>query len=88
MAQHGFAAQQHSTESGSAQTIDPSLSLELRIRWLEVLLLGVKHEQSSNSSLTESLVRGAQALHNKLDDVAHSNDGVKNFIDRCKKLAI
>jgi len=64
--------------------IDPALSLELRVRWLEVLLLGVKQEQSTSSakSTKTTLVRGAEELHGKLDEAVQANDGLRKFMDR------
>ena len=77
--------------------IDSRLSLELRIRWLEVLLLGVKHDSwdrdaHASSDATprqtrpdgESLVKRAEEVQKKLDKVVDANDGLKKFIDRCE----
>ena len=77
--------------------IDSRLSLELRLRWLEVLLLGVKHDSwdrdaHASSDATprqtrpdgESLVKRAEEVQKKLDKVVDANDGLKKFIDRCE----
>lgn len=74
------------TESASLLPIDPALSLELRVRWLEVLLLGVKQEQSASAAKASktTLVRGAEELHGKLDEVTQANDGLRKFMDRCE----
>lgn len=75
--------------------IDPELSLELRIRWLEVLLLGVKQakpaqdfEKGIERRDGESLVLSAEAIQKKLDDIVESNDGLRKFMDRCMFLYI
>jgi len=72
------------TEPASLLPIDPALSLELRVRWLEVLLLGVKQEQSASGAKTAktTLVKGAEELHGKLDEVVQANDGLRKFMDR------
>ncbi|KLO19679.1 hypothetical protein SCHPADRAFT_843164, partial [Schizopora paradoxa] len=74
----------HGTESAPLLPIDPALSLELRVRWLEVLLLGVKHEHGASGSkpAKTTLVRGAEELHGKLDEAVQANDGLRKFMDR------
>ena len=77
--------------------IDPRLSLELRIRWLEVLLLGIK-QGASGKALTgkakakeeaqhgdrETLVLKAEQTQKRFDGVVESNDGLRKFMDRCQ----
>ncbi|KAH9893306.1 hypothetical protein C8Q73DRAFT_696418 [Cubamyces lactineus] len=72
--------------------ISPMLSLELRLRWLETLLLGAKHDAHEQAVKTstrteklkegETLVRRAEELQRKLDSVVQSSDGLKRFMDR------
>jgi hypothetical protein len=73
-------------------TIDPALALELRIRWLEAILVGVKpdvrdgkgkenvHEVKSG----ESLARMAEDVQKKLDAIVEENEGLKRFISHCR----
>ena len=73
--------------------IDPRLSLELRIRWLEVLLLGVKHDAFGKKSKVQekveakhdgdTLVLRAEEVQKKLDNIVEGNDGLRKFIERC-----
>lgn len=75
-------------------SISPALSLELRLRWLETLLFGAKHdlqEQSGKGGAKaeklrdgETLTRRAEELQRRLDGVAQSNDALKRFMDRCE----
>ncbi|EJF63995.1 hypothetical protein DICSQDRAFT_159938 [Dichomitus squalens LYAD-421 SS1] len=78
-------------------SISPALSLELRLRWLETLLFGAKHdvpEQSGKGGVKaeklkdgESLTRRAEDLQRRLDSVAQSNDALKRFMDRYEQYA-
>jgi len=70
--------------------IDPVLSLELRLRWLEALLLGVRQdtrdrkarpgEKPSELKPGESLIQLAVNLQRRLNSVVESNDGLKKFM--------
>ncbi|KAL5533458.1 hypothetical protein ACEPAF_5234 [Sanghuangporus sanghuang] len=75
--------------------IDPQLSLELRIRWLEVLLLGIKQDASAKSSRErakakeegkqgekETFVLKAEQTQKRFDGVVESNNGLRKFMDR------
>ena len=72
--------------------ISPVLSLELRLRWLETLLLGAKHDEHGAKPVPkvdklkdgETLTRRAEDLQRRLDAVAQSNDALKRFMDRCE----
>lgn len=75
-------------------TIDPVLSLELRLRWLEALLLGVRHETrdrkgrekpASELKPGESLIHLAGDVQRRLNNVVESNDGLKKFIHQCTR---
>ncbi|KAL5533461.1 hypothetical protein ACEPAF_5237 [Sanghuangporus sanghuang] len=73
--------------------IDPQLSLELRIRWLEVLLLGIKQDASPKSPKErskakeegkqgerETLVLEAEQTQKRFDEVAESNVGPRMIL--------
>ncbi|KAK7061010.1 hypothetical protein VNI00_000745 [Paramarasmius palmivorus] len=71
-------------------TLEPELALELRVRWLEALVLGVK-DDNSISALSglkkpaeikegETLMRAAQDLQKRLNSITEGNDGLKRFI--------
>ena len=72
-------------------SISPILSLELRLRWLETLLYGAKHDDQAAKPGTrvdklkdgETLARRAEDLQRRLDSVAQSNDALKRFMERC-----
>ncbi|KIJ65599.1 hypothetical protein HYDPIDRAFT_27597 [Hydnomerulius pinastri MD-312] len=69
-------------------TIDPALSLELRLRWLEALLLGVRQdvrERKGKDKISElkpgeSLIHLAEDVQRRLNNVVDSNDGLKKFM--------
>ncbi|KAK7012215.1 hypothetical protein R3P38DRAFT_3019916 [Favolaschia claudopus] len=71
----------------SKPVVDSALSLELRLRWLEAILLGVKHEPSSKGkeretlSRGETLIRAAEDLQKRLTSIVNTNDGLKRFMD-------
>jgi hypothetical protein len=68
--------------------IDPVLSLELRLRWLEALLLGVRQDtrdrkgrdKPSELKPGDSLVQLAGNVQRRLNAVVESNDGLKKFM--------
>ena len=76
-------------------TIDPVLSLELRLRWLEALLLGVRQDTRDRKAREkppelkhgESLVRLAGDVQRRLNAVVESNDGLKKFMHQCTSVA-
>ncbi|KAL4065863.1 hypothetical protein V8B97DRAFT_1914439 [Scleroderma yunnanense] len=71
-------------------SIDPALSLELRIRWLEALLLGVRQDarerkgkdKLSDLKAGETLVRLTENVQHRLNAVVESNDGLKKFMSQ------
>ncbi|CAK5274021.1 unnamed protein product, partial [Mycena citricolor] len=75
-----------SPNTKSPAVIEPALSLELRLRWLEAILLGVKQLDTSKALDTlprgETLVRAADDIQKRLNAIVSSNDGLKRFIDR------
>ncbi|KAF7308770.1 hypothetical protein MKEN_01076100 [Mycena kentingensis (nom. inval.)] len=71
-----------------APPIEPALSLELRLRWLEAILLGVKGEgtrkgkEKEGPGRGEALLRAAESLQKRLDLIVNGNEGLKRFMDR------
>ena len=75
-------------------TVSPALALELRLRWLETLVFGAKHDLGDRMAKGgarleklkegETLSRRAEDLRRRLDQVAQSNDALKRFMDRCE----
>ncbi|KAJ7252795.1 hypothetical protein B0H12DRAFT_1117869 [Mycena haematopus] len=68
--------------------VDSALSLELRLRWLEAILLGVKQDgrkgkERDHLSRGETLLRSAEDLQKRLTSIVNSNDGLKRFMDHC-----
>ncbi|KAH9849929.1 hypothetical protein C2E23DRAFT_736334 [Lenzites betulinus] len=78
-------------------SISPMLSLELRLRWLETLLFGAKHdapEQAAKGGAKpgelkdgDTLARRAEVLQRRLDSVVQNSDGLKRFLDRYDQYA-
>jgi hypothetical protein len=80
--------------------ISPEVTLELRIRWLEALLLGVRQDATKETrkhategraakeeaQQRESLFRRAEDVRRRLDSIVASNDGLKRFMDHCPLL--
>lgn len=76
-----------------AAVIDPMLSLQLRLRWLEALLYGVRAEpkdRTKDKSLRkgETLLRSAQQIQTRLDALVESNDSLRKFMEHCTCLSI
>lgn len=73
-------------------SIDPELSLELRLRWLEVLLLGSKQEipiaeLKERAGLKHdgtTLVVKTEEIKKRLNGIVDNNDGLRKFMDRCE----
>jgi hypothetical protein len=68
--------------------IDSALSLELRLRWLEAILLGVRQDAKERKKPAElkhgeTLIRLAEDVRRRLDTAVESNDGLKRFMDHC-----
>ncbi|KAF9466065.1 hypothetical protein BDZ94DRAFT_1188032 [Collybia nuda] len=72
-------------------TIEPALALELRLRWLEAILKGVKQDTRDRKGKEkekhwelkqgETLTRIAEDIQKRLNTVVEGNDGLKRFID-------
>lgn len=77
--------------------ISPEISLELRLRWLEALLLGVRQDATKetrkhategratneNGQKRESIIRRAEEVQRRLNGIVASNDGFKRFMEHC-----
>ena len=71
-------------EKAHATVIDPVLSLELRLRWLEAILLGVKQNTRRNDlKHNETLVRAADDIQRRLNTIVEGNEGLKKFVQNC-----
>ncbi|KDQ51048.1 hypothetical protein JAAARDRAFT_199436 [Jaapia argillacea MUCL 33604] len=76
-------------------TIDPAQSLELRIRWLEALVYGVRQDAPGRKGKEkgpelrngETLVRRAEEVQTKLNGVVEGNDGLQRFMDHYERHA-
>jgi len=71
------------TSPASPAKIDPLLALELRLRWLEALILGVKQGAISNLKHGETLSRLAEMVQQKLDKAVQGNEGLTKFMNQC-----
>jgi len=73
--------------TASVPVIDPALSLELRLRWLEAILLGVRQDAKDRKGKEkpnergETLIRLAEDIQRRLDTTVESNDGLKRFME-------
>ena len=79
-------------------TIEPALALELRLRWLEAIVLGVSRERkgkgresdqdalaspASHAKQGETLVRLAESVQQRLDAAVEGNEGLRRFMEHC-----
>ena len=64
--------------------IDPLLALELRLRWLEALILGVKQDLGRPSlKHGESVSKLAETVQRNLNKAVQGNEGMTRFMDQC-----
>lgn len=76
--------------STAPPAIDPVLSLELRLRWLEALLLGVRQDARDRKGKDkvpelkhgETLINLAGDVQRRLDNVIQSNDSLQRFMSK------
>lgn len=76
--------------STAPPAIDPVLSLELRLRWLEALLLGVRQDARDRKGKDkvpelkhgETLIHLAGDVQRRLDNVIQSNDSLQRFMSK------
>ncbi|KAI9437945.1 hypothetical protein H4582DRAFT_2111564 [Lactarius indigo] len=84
-------------ESISSQEhhLGPTQSLELRVRWLEALIYGAKHDESLASlqerkpelKRGETLLRAAEHAHRRMNDVASTHDALRKFLSQYEQHA-
>jgi hypothetical protein len=85
------------TPSGSASAdaappIPPLLSLQLRVRLLEALVLGVKAPKDGEANLSDkyidgpSLSRRTEEVQKSLNETIDANDGLKRFMASCSSV--
>jgi len=82
-----FAPAKQSLMSQKPPTITPQLSLELRLRWLEALLYGVKPRDKPPEKGETPLLRNAQQIQKRLDDLVQNNDSLRKFMDQYDQYA-
>ncbi|EGN96793.1 hypothetical protein SERLA73DRAFT_75652 [Serpula lacrymans var. lacrymans S7.3] len=78
------------TQPFQPSAIDPELSLELRLRLLEALLVGVRQDGRERKGRDkvpelkhgETLIRLTEDVLRRLNTVVESNEGLKRFMDR------
>ena len=64
--------------------IDPLIALELRLRWLEALILGVKQDLGRASlKHGETISRLAETVQRRLNKAVQGNEGLTKFMDQC-----
>lgn len=84
-----FSAVQPLQSAEAASAIEPAMSLELRLRWLEAILWGVRQDARDRKGKDkelkngETLLRASEDLQRRLNGVMRNNDGLKRFVDHC-----
>lgn len=70
------------TEPLKKPNISPELSLELRLRWLEAILLGVKEDESAkDKKKRKPLVKETEDIQKRLQTAVEANDVLKKFME-------
>jgi len=77
------------------QPISPLISLQLRIRWLEALILGVRPDPKRKETLsisgtdatTQTLMRKTEEIQSRFNDVLAENDALKRLVDHYDQYA-
>ena len=68
--------------------IDPAMALEIRLRWLEAIVYGVRKgkepEKRGELKYGETLSRVTDNLQHQLQSVVENHDGLKKFMSSCK----
>ncbi|KAH9054239.1 hypothetical protein EDB87DRAFT_1647719 [Lactarius vividus] len=75
--------------------LGPTQSLELRVRWLEALIYGAKHDESlaglherkPELKRGETLLRAAEHAHRRINDVARTHDALRKFFGQYEQHA-
>ncbi|TFK39777.1 hypothetical protein BDQ12DRAFT_510594 [Crucibulum laeve] len=77
-----------STQAARPPVIEPALALELRLRWLEAIILGVRQDGKDRKGKEkevlqhgETLVRTAENVRHRLDSVVEGNEGLRKFME-------
>lgn len=71
-------------------SIDPITSLNLRIKWLEALVLGLKaasESKSAEASSSRDLFHRAEEIQAKLNDALETNESCRKFIKNYNQYA-
>jgi hypothetical protein len=74
--------------------LSPAQSLELRIRWLEAILYGTQRDESlvglrerkPELRRGETLIRAAEHVQRRMNDIANTYDVLRRFIGHCEPL--
>ena len=76
-------------------SIDPTMALDLRLRWLEAIVLGMKHNGGMRikdghglSHNGETLYRIVESIQRRLDAIVEGNEGLKMFMNQCINLPL
>lgn len=71
--------------------LDPAQALELRLRWLEAILFGVRGSRDGKGKYVEkagaggeTLVRSAGELQKRMDEIIQAHDSLRRFVDNCE----
>lgn len=72
--------------------LSPAQSLELRIRWLEAILYGAQRDESlaglrerkPELRRGETLIRAAEHVQRRMNDIANTYDVLRRFIGHCE----
>jgi hypothetical protein len=75
--------------------LSPAQSLELRIRWLEAILYGAQRDESlaglrerkPELRRGETLIRAAEHVRRRMNDIANAYDVLRRFIAHCEPLS-
>ncbi|KAI0291668.1 hypothetical protein B0F90DRAFT_1642085 [Multifurca ochricompacta] len=67
--------------------LSPTQSLELRVRWLEALLYGPKHEPKPEMKHGETLTRAAELAYRRMDDLANTHNVLRKFLSHYEQHA-
>ncbi|KAH9008322.1 hypothetical protein EDB84DRAFT_1551411 [Lactarius hengduanensis] len=75
--------------------LGPTQSLELRVRWLEALIYGAKHDESLAGlherkpvlKRGDTLLRAAEHAHRRMNDVASTHDALRKFLSQYEQHA-
>ncbi|KAJ7577051.1 hypothetical protein C8J56DRAFT_972205 [Mycena floridula] len=70
----------------SREVIEPVMSLELRLRWLEAIVYGLKQDKKGKERADlkpgDTMSRAAKSLQQQLDSIVDANDGLKRFMSQ------